>query len=59
MVGVQETDAVDVRNYLHRDGSVIMQISVEDLQHPQALYQAVGGCSYHVTAYTTVVLLVK
>jgi len=34
---------VDVRGYLHRDGSVLMQISVEDLQNPQALYQAVGG----------------
>ncbi|CAN0259706.1 unnamed protein product, partial [Hapterophycus canaliculatus] len=38
----QETDSVDVRAYLHRDGSVIMPISVEDLQNPQALYQALG-----------------
>ncbi|CAM9578221.1 unnamed protein product, partial [Pylaiella littoralis] len=38
----QESDPVDVRNYLHRDGSVIMQISVEDLQNPQALYQTLG-----------------
>lgn len=43
---------MDVRNYLHRDGSVIMHISVEDLQDPQALYQAVGGCPYHVAACT-------
>lgn len=39
----QKTDPVDVRAYLHRDGSVIMHISVEDLQNPQALYQAVSG----------------
>ncbi|CAM9771873.1 unnamed protein product, partial [Scytosiphon promiscuus] len=38
----QETDSVDVRAYLHRDGSVIMPISVEDLQTPQTLYQALG-----------------
>eukprot|EP00752_Nemacystus_decipiens_P003746 g3451.t1 len=38
----QESDPVDVRAYLHRDGSVIMHISVEDLQNPQALYQALG-----------------
>lgn len=37
----QEGDPVDVRAYLHRDGSVIMQITVEDLQNPQALYQEV------------------
>ena len=46
---IQETDPVDVRAYLHRDGSVIMQISVEDLQNPQALYQAVSGYS-HLTS---------
>ena len=34
---------MDVRAYLHRDGSVIMHVSVEDLQNPQALYQAVSG----------------
>lgn len=34
---------MDVRAYLHRDGSVIMNISVEDLQNPQATYQAVSG----------------
>lgn len=39
----QEGDPVDVRGYLHRDGSVIMQISLEDLQNPQALYQTVGA----------------
>lgn len=33
---------MDVRAYLHRDGSVIMQVSLEDLQNPQALYQEVG-----------------
>ncbi|CAM9221239.1 unnamed protein product, partial [Ectocarpus sp. 6 AP-2014] len=38
----QETDPVDVRGYLHRDGSVMMPISVEDLQNPQALYQVLG-----------------
>lgn len=38
---MQETDPVDVRAYLHRDGSVLMHISVEDLQNPQALYQTV------------------
>lgn len=37
-----------MRGYLHRDGSVMMPISVEDLQNPQALYQAVGGYSYHM-----------
>lgn len=48
---LQETDAVDVRGYLHRDGSVLMQISVEDLQNPQALYQAVGGYSFSLIAW--------
>lgn len=47
---LQETDSVDVRAYLHRDGSVIMPISVEDLQSPQALYQAVGTLPWHVAA---------
>lgn len=32
---------MDVRGYLHRDGSVIMSVSVEDLQNPMALYQTV------------------
>lgn len=39
----QEGDPVDVRGYLHRDGSVIMPVSVEDLQNPQTIYQEVGG----------------
>lgn len=34
---------MDVRGYLHRDGSVIMPVSVEDLQNPQSIYQEVGG----------------
>lgn len=33
---------MDVRAYLHRDGSVIMPVSLEELQNPQALYQEVG-----------------
>ena len=37
---------MDVRAYLHRDGSVIMQISLEDLQNPHALYQEVRRFCY-------------
>lgn len=56
---MQETDPVDVRAYLHRDGSVIMQISVEDLQNPQALYQVVSGYTFFRSACCSLVLATR
>lgn len=38
----QENDHVDVRGYLHRDGSVLMALSVKDLQDPMTLFPMVG-----------------
>ena len=30
----QEGDEIDIRGFLHRDGSVITPVSIDDLKHP-------------------------
>ena len=38
----QEADALDMRNILHRDGSVLSAVTLEQLAQPDALYAALG-----------------
>ncbi|CAM9161247.1 unnamed protein product [Choristocarpus tenellus] len=38
----KETDPVDVRGFLHRDGSALMAVSLDDLKNPGALYSKLG-----------------
>jgi (E)-4-hydroxy-3-methylbut-2-enyl-diphosphate synthase len=38
----REGDAIDVRAFLHRDGSVVSAVSVEDLSRPDRLYYNLG-----------------
>lgn len=38
----REGDEVDYRPLLHRDGSVISSVSLDDLKSPERLYQALG-----------------
>ena len=40
---------MDVRGYLHRDGSVIMQVSAQDLQNPQLAYHQVHSALHYST----------
>lgn len=35
----KEGDLVDVRNVLHRDGSVLMSVTLDQLKNPEALYR--------------------
>jgi (E)-4-hydroxy-3-methylbut-2-enyl-diphosphate synthase len=41
----QEGDAVDVRGFLHRDGSVLCSVSLDNLQkmQPEELYRQLGA----------------
>ncbi|BBN11194.1 (E)-4-hydroxy-3-methylbut-2-enyl-diphosphate synthase [Marchantia polymorpha subsp. ruderalis] len=38
----KEGDTVDYRGVLHRDGSVLMSVSLEQLKNPEALYRALS-----------------
>lgn len=38
-----EGDEVDVRGFMHRDGSVFSVVSLEDLKNPDALYRSLGA----------------
>ncbi|KAL3136509.1 hypothetical protein ABBQ38_005759 [Trebouxia sp. C0009 RCD-2024] len=38
----KEGDEVDYRGLLHRDGSVISSVSLQDLERPEQLYRALG-----------------
>lgn len=39
----QEGDVIDIRGYLHRDGSVVSSVTLEDLKNPEALYRSLGA----------------
>jgi len=39
----QEGDTIDIRGYMHRDGSVVSSVSIEDLQNSEALYRSLGA----------------
>ena len=41
--GQIEGDAVDVRGYMHRDGSVFSTVTLNDLKSPDNLYQNLGA----------------
>jgi (E)-4-hydroxy-3-methylbut-2-enyl-diphosphate synthase len=38
-----ESDPVDVRGYMHRDGSVFIPITIRQLRNPYKLYKALGA----------------
>ncbi|CAN0052244.1 unnamed protein product [Discosporangium mesarthrocarpum] len=38
----QSTDPIDVRGFLHRDGSVLVTVSPQELKTPDALYHKLG-----------------
>lgn len=38
----QADDTVDVRGFLHRDGSVFSKVSIAELQNPDSLYKSLG-----------------
>ena len=42
LVSQREDDTVDLRAVLHRDGSVLARVTLEQLQTPEALYQQLG-----------------
>lgn len=46
--GQQEGDEVDIRGYMHRDGSVFSMVSLKDLATPEQTYRALGEY-YNVT----------
>jgi (E)-4-hydroxy-3-methylbut-2-enyl-diphosphate synthase len=52
----KEGDAIDVRNILHRDGSVVSAVSLSQLANPDKLYYDMG-CKTAVGMPFKVVLL--
>ena len=38
-----QTDTIDIRGFMHRDGSVFSKVSLDDLKDPDRLYKSLGA----------------